>query len=691
MEASHYLTTKLLVSIKLLYDLLPTCRSRLMLIYQTRRLEAYKYEKLPREDSIRLMKIERIRGKHLIYCTLQEANLDDAPIFTALSYTWQRDRHFLRLPVDGNERLIICDHRYISVPENLFNALITLGKTQLAGLLWIDSVCINQRNILEQSSQVNMMGRIFQAAETVVVWLGQSTRVSTRGIKAIATMYEFSHELMNDTTLKPIAKSDQVLQLIHKLFQTHKYDTFAFLTVFCRSWFHRVWIVQEVILSRHVRFYLGLHEIPFEHILNSMRVLNASMLEILAQLNFRFLDPFLRTDFESCTRIFEARNALQDGNPGTLKEYLSLGRGRSAKDAKDKVYSLLSIPYRESLGHDGDQGTSEELVADYSKSTIQVYTDCARYLLKHGEGLALLSMVGSYKPLVKRELPSWVPDLSAPLRPRPLGSCGTHISETTPRAASQFFIQGEELSVTAARWDIISATSETVNEIATWAVSPKGVSSMKGNMLRIITQLGSTYAPTDEGMMLAVSRTLIGDSVDDPQPSSPEFAKAFTHCVVLAILGILGLSGGLTRFITPPSALVPLTTAFEDFIATYDSPAYPFRAVRDEYLDTMHSRFSPPKHFNMGFNPNLRQSIWYASAFFALASYRRLFTTEKGYLGMGPWNMEKDDVVFLVPGADAPIVLRPVKDKWKLIGEAYIHGIMRGEATDLSYTSIKIV
>ena len=161
------------------------------------------------------MKIEKIKRKSLIYCTLHQISLDATPLFKALSYTWLLDKDLKKQTVQGKERAIICDGRYFLVRENLFNAMIELGETQLGGLLWIDAICINQNDVMEQSSQVNMMGRIFQAAETVVVWLGQSSFISSRGLEAMRTLYELSHKQINDGTQAQIMKTDHVLQLIH--------------------------------------------------------------------------------------------------------------------------------------------------------------------------------------------------------------------------------------------------------------------------------------------------------------------------------------------------------------------------------------------------------------------------------------------------------------------------------------------
>jgi hypothetical protein len=58
---------------------------------------------------------------------------------------------------------------------------------------------------------------------------------------------------------------------------------------------------------------------------------------------------------------------------------------------------------------------------------------------------------------------------------------------------------------------------------------------------------------------------------------------------------------------------------------------------------------------------------------------RCLFQTSRGNLGLGPDQMQPDDVVVVIFGADVPFVLRPHEKGYKLIGEAYVHGIMDGE------------
>lgn len=62
---------------------------------------------------------------------------------------------------------------------------------------------------------------------------------------------------------------------------------------------------------------------------------------------------------------------------------------------------------------------------------------------------------------------------------------------------------------------------------------------------------------------------------------------------------------------------------------------------------------------------------------------RSLFRTGKGYLGIGAQSLCPSDEVWLLAGASVPFILRPCQDEsYKLVGEAYLHGVMHGEALE---------
>jgi hypothetical protein len=72
---------------------------------------------------------------------------------------------------------------------------------------------------------------------------------------------------------------------------------------------------------------------------------------------------------------------------------------------------------------------------------------------------------------------------------------------------------------------------------------------------------------------------------------------------------------------------------------------------------------------------------------------RRFMLTKNGYFGWVPDNLycgddvthevEVGDKIAIVFGCSTPLVIRPKRDKFEVLGEAYVQGFMDGEALDL--------
>ncbi|USW48485.1 hypothetical protein Slin15195_G018040 [Septoria linicola] len=60
---------------------------------------------------------------------------------------------------------------------------------------------------------------------------------------------------------------------------------------------------------------------------------------------------------------------------------------------------------------------------------------------------------------------------------------------------------------------------------------------------------------------------------------------------------------------------------------------------------------------------------------------RVFFSTTNGYIGLGPSTVLEGDLIYIVLGGSVPYIFRPREDgALTLIGEAYVQGIMSGEA-----------
>jgi hypothetical protein len=58
---------------------------------------------------------------------------------------------------------------------------------------------------------------------------------------------------------------------------------------------------------------------------------------------------------------------------------------------------------------------------------------------------------------------------------------------------------------------------------------------------------------------------------------------------------------------------------------------------------------------------------------------RSFFTTSNDYIGTGPPYTKKGDKDCIIQGANVPFLLRPDKEGYRLVGEAFVLGLMDGE------------
>jgi hypothetical protein len=61
---------------------------------------------------------------------------------------------------------------------------------------------------------------------------------------------------------------------------------------------------------------------------------------------------------------------------------------------------------------------------------------------------------------------------------------------------------------------------------------------------------------------------------------------------------------------------------------------------------------------------------------------RRFFLTLQSYMGIGPPTTNVGDIISVLFGSQVPFVLCLVEDQHEFRGEAYVYGVMNGEAVD---------
>lgn len=86
--------------------------------------------------------------------------------YEALSYTWGAKEE---------TKDILINNQLHAITENVYLALLHMCQPTTDRVIWVDALCIDQRNNKERPHQVGIMGNIYSKAESVIVWLGSAT------------------------------------------------------------------------------------------------------------------------------------------------------------------------------------------------------------------------------------------------------------------------------------------------------------------------------------------------------------------------------------------------------------------------------------------------------------------------------------------------------------------------------------
>ncbi|KAK3642794.1 hypothetical protein LTR56_010620 [Elasticomyces elasticus] len=138
-------------------------------------IEPYEYQPLdPEQKQIRLLELEPGGYDDPLLARLLSVSLDDMPVYNTISYVWGD-------PSKTSE-LVICGTR-LSVPVNTALALRRMRLDDTVRVLWIDAVCINQKDIHERGQQVSIMGDIYRRSVGNLIHLTDDRIMGERAIK----------------------------------------------------------------------------------------------------------------------------------------------------------------------------------------------------------------------------------------------------------------------------------------------------------------------------------------------------------------------------------------------------------------------------------------------------------------------------------------------------------------------------
>lgn len=378
---------------------------------------------------------------------------------------------------------------------------------------------------------------------------------------------------------------------------------------------------------------------------------------------------------------------------------------------------------------------------NYHSTTLDVYMEFVLKRLWPEKGVFSLCLVGGTETKTEG-LPSWVPDLDKALHPEPLHYCGC-LTFKTPLypSASDFHIDGKTLHLKGTKWDVVKEVGESIwswtryqeepyNENRRWKMHTSTTTQTErfGLMFALLNNLGRTYTPTGERTIDAFWQTLIGGINLKTEDDLSVWRERFTQWFAFTLVTMrsefyLEKNHSGNIFKTASSAkkwMVPLIADWNNL----ETRVSTFLDLHDTTIDDVNTPGETQLRKNISHiakrlwgTENIEESgFWKESVaellatvrreqFFESISFfgqhfesiydgRRIFASEKGYLGTSTEAVKRGDMVFLIAGAHVPYVLRPVagmEDTFTLVGEAYVHGIINSEQSFVGETEFKSI
>ncbi|KAK6442070.1 hypothetical protein LTR95_001689 [Oleoguttula sp. CCFEE 5521] len=677
------------------------------------------YQDLPRDPNLlwsRLLTLCAGFADDPIACDLTASAITAKTKYEALSYVWGTSQAAYNITVNGEPGF--------NVTENLHRALARLRLKDQSRVLWVDAVCINQTDLAEKADQVSRMDDIYTHAERVLIWLGDCDVYEPEHLIAgqrihearerdewTSTMQDMYAEASEDafaqyatppsrrqrnlrppkarTYVRPTCVLTPEMRRIGEVKSAgpppaREIDTVEALELAkhvsalptcepsvpenladrlgehmvksiarCSSadevdrnlWWKRVWIIQELLLAQSVIVYCGTYELAWE----TCKVVLA--------------DDFPLSPLDDLRRRFANSDVAATGHSASdpelgLLDLLRATVSNQASDPRDKIYAIMHLT----------QGQWKYQVRpDYTAAPGKIFAEAALHCLVTTCTFDIL-----FQPFRRfalggtrdKRCMSWIPDLSLPPEAsgrywynKPVqGRWNTSVPERDHSFAGDYPRASPPVPKMLLRVlsDLrLSVVGYKIDRVAT--VYQLGVESISfaNEACDISEHFGALVACNDD------RRALVSSSHGCWREWS----------LMEAIYAVFKLDSYNRDGISP---FARTGTDRSNFVRVMDKVLRHDLTVAEGRAAC--SAFEYGGMYAMRLLEQVMESMDPGSSRWG----GHFFVTQQGLVGFGPADAEVGDVVTVPSGAHVPFVLRPIGSDFALLGDAYVHGLMRG-------------
>jgi len=538
---------------------------------------------------------------------------------------------------------------------NLVEALWAIRDPIEPKLVWANSICINQNDDMEKGQQVKRMGRVYQNAKGVLIWLNKDTEAiaedcfnliqqTNKYLDTQLEIYGSWSKVPKIAVPCPISSDKLRWRKVNKLMKL--------------PWFNRLWVIQEAGLAKSCVLLWGEHRMSMAELCELSLWLRsrADLCNITGQheaqkLADTFTEGHCTYDNEISWReslpFLKSQKGRAESAGRSFLSVLHMGRGVQASYAVDRVYAFLGNPLARKAGSVKD---GEELIVepDYSRTVNEVYFETARGLLANPRdaGYVLAAVDHCHLRCVEGgDLPSWVPRWDMGWRLYPMSLPRFWYRAGGLDRKFEAYVQGDKsLLLPGVIFDSVSWTSNSIDERNFSLDSDKWDYEVRAAQKPFIDLLWKEVLDALSGLS------------GHRKKKMEEWEDAFSLTLVRGY----------------PAKISSLQIRKH-------------RADFDTYRLAVRRKASPALDKNL-INLTTQRSKADLHSFSARILYgngRRFACTNSGYFGLVPFFAQPGDVWCIFPGMKVPLILRRREDgRYYLVGDSYIHGVMQGEVME---------
>ena len=605
----------------------------------------YQYKPLPTEHHTRLVKLLPGEGDAEICCLMEFKTINDVEdTYDAISYAWGDATNTVKIQ---------CNKRELEVTASLADALRAIRDPKQAKWIWADAICINQKDSTEKGHQVTFMGKIYEKAKEVFVWLGKDDEgIAKDCYDLIRDTVQYLNDRMEDY--------DNVMEIPYvDVCTTVTTDSRRWANIpklVSLPWFKRLWVVQEAALAKSCSLVWG----------NQILTIS-DLFEIALWASWRtdlFTGKTLSTGFlvdlfifAHCTyendRTWRTKHVLIKEQQSAVRGWewsflhvLNAGRALRVTNDVDRIFAFLGNP--QALRDLGGASSTKLLVEpDYNKSVDKVYFDAACSFLKDPKlapGVLLMVAHKSNGKIKAKDFPSWVPRWDNGFRHSALGD-PDHWYRAGGKEKFEVLVNGQEksLSLKGVIFDRITWISDQISE----------------------ENMGFNTDEWDDDLIKAQEPYFdrLWKNALEHINSSREFP--ITDIEKLEAEFCIALNLGYPAAVEPSEAKIRRALA--------DLPAY------REVTRTL-AKSNRAGNVLLQLDPrDIERALRFYNKFYYVYP-RRLAITASGRFGMVAWFCKPGDVCFVSPGLALPVLLRPRDgQRYNFVGDSFINGAMSGQ------------